>query len=262
MSLTVAAVAELVSGRLEGDGAAAVTGVAPLQSAGPGDVSFLLQSRYARELRETRAAVVLISKTSDLRRDGPTIRVGDPQLAAIRVIGALGLEDRSHPFEGISDRAHVDPGARLDPGVAVAPFVTVCAGARVGAGTVLYPGSFVDRDVSIGRNCVLYPNACVLRSCRLGDRVVLGPGAAVGFDGFGFHPTSGGAVRVPQLGNVVVEDDAYLGANATVDRARFGSTRIGRGAALDNMVHVAHNCSIGDHTLIAAQTGLAGGVRG
>ena len=258
MALTVAEVAELCSGKLEGDGDATVTGVAPLKSAGPQDVSFLTQGRYAAQVTTTQAAVVLLAPDSDARREGPMIRVEDPQAEAIRVIHALGLQDTSHPFEGVSDKAHIDPGAELGDGVVVAPFATICKGARIGAHCVLYPGAYVGRGVTLGSDCILHPHA-VVRHSEIGKRVVIGPGAVIGFDGFGYHPTAEGVIPVPQLGRVVLGDDVVVGANTTVDRARFDETRLGKNVALDNLVHVAHNCTIGEYTLIAAQTGLSGG---
>lgn len=258
MALTVAEVAELCSGKLEGDGGATVAGVASLKSAGPQDLSFLAQARYASQVPTTRAAAVLLAPDSDARREGPVIRVEDPQAEAIRVIHALGLQDTSHPFEGVSDKADIDPAAELGDGVVVGPFVTICKGARIGANCVLYPGAYVGRGVTLGSDCVLHPHA-VVRNAEIGNRVVLGPGAVVGFDGFGFHPTAEGVMRVPQLGRVVLGDDVLVGANAAIDRARFDETRLHKSAALDNLVHIGHNCTIGEYTLIAAQTGLSGG---
>jgi UDP-3-O-[3-hydroxymyristoyl] glucosamine N-acyltransferase len=137
-------------------------------------------------------------------------------------------------------------------------FATVSAKASVGAHTVLYPGVYVGENAMIGDDCILYPNTVVADSCVLGDRVILQPGAVIGGDGFGFAPDNGKYLKIPQVGNVVLEDDVEIGANTTVDRAVMGSTKVGRGTKLDNLIQVAHNCQIGEHTVMAAMTGLAG----
>lgn len=259
MALTVAQIAEMLQGRLEGGGSALVTGVAPIRSAGPHDLAFFQEERYRAQLAECRAAAVLVPMKATAPASCPVIRVKDPQAGFIAVIAALGLEKTDPPFRGVHPKAHVDPAARLGQGVDVGPFVTVCAGARIGDGCILYPGVFIDREVTLGKHCRLHPHACVMRGCTLGNEVVLGPGCVVGSEGFGFYPTPKGLVRVPQLGTVILEDGVNLGANTAVDRARFDATIVRRGAALDNLIHIAHNCSIGEHTAIAALTGVAGG---
>ncbi|MGH7163874.1 MAG: UDP-3-O-(3-hydroxymyristoyl)glucosamine N-acyltransferase [Planctomycetota bacterium] len=261
MPLTVAELAELVAGKLEGDGAARITGVAPLASAGPSDLAFFSDRRHGRALAACRAGVVLLPPSTAAPRGLAAIRVKDPKKAMILAIRALKLEDTEPPFRGVHALAFVDEGATLGEGVVASPFATVCRGARIGDACVLYPGAFVDRDAVLGRGCVLFPHACVMHRCRLGNDVVLGPGAVVGHRGFGFHPTAEGLMRVPQLGTVIVEDGVCLGANTTVDRAGFDATVVRRGAALDNLIHVAHNCSVGEHTAIAALTGVAGGTK-
>ena len=261
-SLTVREIADLVEGTLEGEGTGAgvVEGVAPLKTAGERDLSFLSQTRHAGEVPGCKAAAILMPKKTDAG-DRPVIRVPDPQTALVRVIAALELEDLSHPFEGIHEHACIDAEAELADGVSVGPFVTVSAGARVGKDTVLYPGVFIGPGAVLGEACVLYPNACVMRKCTIGNRVTLGPGAIVGSAGFGFHPTPEGSVRIPQLGTVILEDGVSVGANATIDRARFDVTHVRKGVAFDNLVQIGHNCLVGPNTIIASQSGLGGGTK-
>jgi UDP-3-O-[3-hydroxymyristoyl] glucosamine N-acyltransferase len=259
-SLTVREIADLVEGTLEGEGERVVEGVKPLKTAGEHDLSFLSQDRHVGEVPGCKAAVILLPPKAEVG-DRPVIRVPDPQKAVVQVIAALELEDRSHPFEGIHEHACVDEEAELADGVSVGPFATVCAGARIGRNTVLYPGVFVGPGTVLGEACVLLPNACVMRQCTLGNRVTLGPGAIVGSAGFGFHPTPEGSVRIPQLGTVILEDDVHVGANTTIDRARFDATHVRKGAAFDNLVQIGHNCSVGPNTIIASQSGLGGGTK-
>jgi UDP-3-O-[3-hydroxymyristoyl] glucosamine N-acyltransferase len=258
--LTVREIADLVGGTFDGDGDAVVEGVAPLLTAGERDLAFLSQERHAGEVAACKAAAILMTPKAEAG-DRPVIRVADPQKAVAQVVEALELEDQSHPFEGIHELASIDEGAELADGVSVGPFATVCAGARIGKDTVLYPGVFIGRRVVLGEACVVYPNACVMRECTIGNGVTLGPGSVIGSAGFGFHPTPEGFVRIQQLGTVIIEDGVQIGANTTIDRARFDATIVGKGVALDNLVQIAHNCSVGAHTIIASQSGLAGGTK-
>jgi len=259
MPKSVAEIAQAVGGVLRGRGDAPLTGAAPLESAGPEDIAYFSDVRYAAKVASSRAGAILVPERFSGEARCPVILVGDPALAMIRAIGALGLDRIPHPFRGVHPLASVDPSAALGREVSIGPFAVVAARARIGDGSVLYPGAFVDGDAVIGDGCILYPNACVMRRCVLGKKVILAPGAVIGADGFGFHPTREGLVPVPQLGTVIVEDGVHVGANSTVDRARFEATRIGRGSALDNLVHVGHNCTIGAHSALAALTGVAGG---
>jgi UDP-3-O-[3-hydroxymyristoyl] glucosamine N-acyltransferase len=261
MRLTAAEIARAVGGAVEGDGAVGIEGVAPIERAGSREITFLAEPRPAPEIASCRAGALLAAPGSGGGFPGTIIRVKDPALAMILATRALGLHRIDHPFRGVHPLAGVDPAARLGEGVSIGPHAVVAARATVGARSVLYPGSFVDADAVLGEECILYPGACVMRRCILGRRVVLNPGAIVGTDGFGFHPSPQGLVPVPQLGIVRLEDDVNVGAHSTVDRARFDETVLGRGVALDNHVHIGHNCVVGAHTAIAAHTGIAGGTK-
>jgi UDP-3-O-[3-hydroxymyristoyl] glucosamine N-acyltransferase len=165
-----------------------------------------------------------------------------------------------HPG-GIREGAFVNPKAHVHESACVMSGASVSAKACVGARTVLYPGAFVGENAAIGKDCILYPNAVVMTDCVLGDRVILQPGAVIGGDGFGFAPDAGTYLKIPQVGNVVLEDDVEIGANSTVDRAAMGTTFVGCGTKIDNLVMVAHNCQIGQHTIIVSQVGISGSTK-
>ncbi|MCG3129356.1 MAG: UDP-3-O-acylglucosamine N-acyltransferase [Phycisphaerae bacterium] len=259
LPVTAEELARVAGATVRGDGAVLLRGVAAVAEAGPDELTFITQSRYAGQLSESRAGAVLVP-----RNFGPAPMTAllcdrvDAALAA--VLGALKPEAWSPPV-GAHELSWLDPQAVLEAGVRVGPFVTVAPGSRVGSGSILHPGVFVGRDVRIGRDCVLGPSAVVHDGCVLGDRVVLKAGAVIGGDGFGFYFDGKAHRRVPHAGNVVLEDDVEIGSGTCVDRAKFGSTHIAAGTKIDNHVQVGHNCRIGRATVIAAQTGLSGSTR-
>jgi UDP-3-O-[3-hydroxymyristoyl] glucosamine N-acyltransferase len=249
--------AALVGGRVAGEGDPEVTGVAGLREAEPGEVSFLARKAYAPLLATTRAAAVLVKE--EVPAKVPLVVVEDPEAAATRLAAALAPPPPPE-IPGVHPSAFVDPAAVLGPAVTVGPRAVVEAGARIGARTVVRAGALVGRGARVGEDGLLHPGAVVADGVTIGDRVVVGAGAVVGSDGFGFLPSRKGEVprRIPQVGTVVVGDDVDIGACVCIARARFGRTVIGNGVKLDALIQVAHNCRLGDGTLIAAQTGLAG----
>jgi UDP-3-O-[3-hydroxymyristoyl] glucosamine N-acyltransferase len=163
--------------------------------------------------------------------------------------------------EGIHPRACVDPAAHLEPNVGVGAAAVIEAGARIGTGTTVGAGAYVGRNVAVGDNCLIHPGVRLLHGVRLGSRVIVHAGTVVGSDGFGFVPTGNGHDKIPQIGDVVIEDDVEIGANCTIDRGTLGSTRIGRGVKIDNLVHIGHNVTIGENSVIVAQVGISGSTR-
>jgi UDP-3-O-[3-hydroxymyristoyl] glucosamine N-acyltransferase len=232
--------AERIGAQVVGDGAIRLTSAATLDEAKPGQVSFLANARYADKLRETRASAVIVA--SSVAADGLTLlKSADPYFAFRQAVVALhGF--RRHPVEGVSSAAHVHPSA------------------SVGQGTVIYPGAYVGPRARIGRDCILYPGAVVYDECVLGDRVTIHSGTVIGQDGFGYATHKGEHHKIPQVGNVVIEDDVEIGSNCAIERAALGSTVIGRGTKLDSLVAVGHGTKIGPHGLIVAQVGIAGSV--
>ena len=256
--MTVAELAALVGGSVVGDGSVPVTGASGLRDARPGEVAFLSRARYAPLVEGTAAAALLVKEPLPGCRL-PQVVVRDPEAAMTVAAAALAPPPVRAPA-GIHPSAVVDPAAALGAGVSVGPLAVVEAGARVGDGTVLRAGSFVGRGASVGRDGLLHPGARVLDGVTVGDRAVIGASSVVGCDGYGFLPAGPGRLplRVPHLGTVVVGDDVDIGACVTIARARFGRTTIGNGVKIDTHVHVAHNCHVGDGSLLVSQVGLAG----
>lgn len=258
---TVSEIAELCDAAVEGDGSQEVTGPAALDDATPDEISFLGNSRYAPSMETTRAAAVLVARDVVCAREGLTlVRCDDPSRAFTRVIEAFRPAE-PRPAPGVHPSAVIDPSAELGARVAIGAQCVVGAGARLADDVVLYPGVVIGVDARIGEGTVIYPQAVLYWGVEVGCRCVLHAGVVLGSDGFGFEPTSEGWAKIPQCGTVVVEDDVEIGANSAVDRGRFGATRIGRGAKLDNQVHVAHNVVVGADSLLIAQVGIAGSAR-
>ena len=247
-----------VGATVQGDGSLVVTGVAPLDSAKEGDLTFLTNPRYAKNVGSSRASAVLcqqilpgVSKSFLL--------CPNPYAALAKVIGLFF--PLKAPAPGIQKGAWVHPQASVDPQASIADGVAIAMGARIGARSILYPGVYIGENAVVGEDCLLHPNVTVRENCVLGSRVILQPGVVVGSDGFGFAPEGEGYRKIPQVGNVVIEDDVELGANTCVDRAVLGTTRIGKGTKLDNLIQIGHNVEIGQHTVMAALTGISGSTK-
>ena len=256
--MRLAEAAALVGGKVVGNGAVEVTGVAGLREAGPKDLSFVSRPSYAPLVATTRAAAVVSAAPVPGARV-PIVLVRDPEGAISKIAAALAPPP-ARPAAGVHPSASVDPTAVLGEGVSVGPGAVVEAGARVGARTVIRACASVGRDARVGADGWLHPGARVGDGVTVGDRVTIGFNAVVGGDGFGFLPAGKGKVphRVPHTGTVEIGDDVDIGAGANVARARFGRTVLGRGAKIDALVQVAHNCRVGEGTILAAQVALAG----
>jgi len=254
--VTLAELAARLGCRLEGDGGLDIVRVAGIEEAGPGDLTFLANSKYASYLATTRASAVLVD---DSVVAAPCALLRTPHVYLAFADAVALLAPPAPPVRGISALASVDPTARLAADVAVAPFVAIGPRASIGARTVLHAHAVVGPDATIGADCVVHAHASIREGVSLGDRVVLQDGAVVGSDGFGFARRPDGTHRkIPQVGRVVIEDDVEIGAQSAVDRPAVGETRIGAGTKIDNLVQVAHGVRIGRNALLAAQAGIAG----
>ncbi len=254
--MTLKEIARLLQGDLNGPEDLEITGPAKIEEAGSNQITFLSNKRYTKYLSETRAGAVIVDReTQDIPI--PHIRVDNPYMGFLFVLRMFdpGLQ---RDFSGISGKALISSGASVGADCHIAAGAYIAEGAQLGSGCVLFPGVVIGKNARIGDSCVLYPNVSVRENCVLGRRVVIHDGTVVGSDGFGFAPYQGQYHKIPQLGNVVIEDDVEIGANCALDRATTGSTLIKRGAKIDNLVQIAHNCVVGEHTVIAAQTGMAG----
>ena len=252
--------AELVGGELVGEGSTVITGLAPLESAGPTEAAFLANPRYARHVVGTKAAAVIVPVDYAGPAGVTLIRCADPYFAFRQAMVAL-YGFRPRPFVGIHRWAYIDQRSTLGENVSIAQFVTISEAAQVGSGTILYPGVFIGPHVRIGRDCILYPNVAVYDRCILGDRVTIHANAVIGQDGFGYATRDGQHHKIPQAGWVEVGDDVEIGAACTVDRAAIGATRIGEGSKFSNQVAIGHGTQVGRHNLMVAQVGIAGSTR-
>ena len=261
MQQTASELAVLLNGRVVGNPEVRVRRLAKIESAGPGSVSFLSNPEYERFIYSTEASIVIVTETfepsQDLPQDLTLLRVEDPYRAFARLLEAYDAILKRQ--EGIHPTAVVDEEATLGEGCFVGPGVVVERGAVVGDRVELHAQVHVGRDVRIDQDTVLHSGVRVLDRCVIGRRCTLQAGTIVGSDGFGFAPKEDGTyAKVPQTGNVVIEDNCDVGAMTTIDRATLGSTVLKNGCKLDNLIQVAHNVVIGEATVIAAQTGIAG----
>ena len=262
-SLSLTDVAALVGGRVVGGAPSRrVTRVAPTHDAGTDAITFITDARYLAVLERSAAAAVLLAPVhlSGARpADMAAIVVEDPYLALAQVAQRLAPQP-PRPV-GVHRTAEIDPTADVAADVAIGPFVYVGPRAKIGAGAVLYAGVHVEADARIGAATILFDHVVVRHACQVGDRCTLHPGVVVGADGFGFARRDGAPAKIPQVGIAVLEDDVEVGANATIDRATFGETRVGRGTKIDNLVQIGHNARVGEGCILVAQSGIAGSSR-
>ncbi len=263
-SMTLGEVAALLGGEVVGDPSVEITTIAPIQAAFPGAISFVSNRKYIRQLADTEASGVLVSpELRDRPRPAATslVVLDDPYMGFARLLQHWTKVPRV--AHGVSERAFVDPSADLGADVNVYPFAYVGPGAKVGDRVDLHPGAYVGAGARIGDDTILGPNAVVHHGCDVGARCQLYAGSVVGSDGFGFAPDlrTGLHVKIPQMGNVVIEDDVEVGANVTIDRAAMGETRVGQGTKIDNLVQVGHSAALGRGCFVVSQAGISGTTR-
>ena len=260
-SRSVKEVAEFVQARVLGDETVQLTGISSVQSAAPGDLIFVDDEKNLRLALESQASAVIIGDFAARKPNTkPLLQATQPRLAFARAAHLLCLQPER--TTGIHPSAIVHPSARLANGFTVEERVVIGEGVQIGNSTRIGAGSVIGAQVSIGRNCDLYPNVTVYAGVHLGDRVIVHSGAVLGSDGFGYvrDPETGRYEKFPQVGRLEIEDDVEIGANTTIDRGALDTTRISRGSKIDNLVHIGHNCQIGEDVVIAAQTGLSGSI--
>ena len=238
--------------------------MATLLDATDADISFLGSDAYLKDFARTRAAAVIVKKSVHLpagvNRDKPALLIVDnADLAQAKVLELLA-PPVARPKTGIDPSARVAPSAVLSDDVAIAPNVVIGERSSIGRGTVLHANVFIGDDVIVGDRCEFFPNVVIRERITIGHRVIIHAGSVLGSDGFGYRWDGQQHVKIPQIGTVIVEDDVEIGSCVCVDRAKFSSTRIGRGTKIDNLVQIAHNCQIGPHCIIVGQVGMAGSV--
>ena len=250
--------AQCVQATLHGSSDVLISGLSHLEGATCGDLSFVLKPKFHEAAKNSDAAAFL---SAQLIPDDPRPQLicSNPMLAIVTL--AQKYFSPPLPQRGIHPTAVTGHDVRIGPDVSIGPLVTIGDRAQIGSGVTIYAGVHIGEDAVIGDDCLLYPHVSLLTKCMLGHRVILHSGTVIGSDGFGYAQHEGRHHKIPQLGNVVLEDDVELGANVTVDRATFGSTVIKEGTKIDNQVQIAHNVAIGEHCIIVAQVGIAGSTR-
>ncbi|MEO0732166.1 MAG: UDP-3-O-(3-hydroxymyristoyl)glucosamine N-acyltransferase [Bacteroidota bacterium] len=265
MEITAAQLAKMINATVEGDPEALINAPAKIEEAGPGSITFLANLAYEQHLYTTGATAVLVSRDFVPREPvSPTLlRVDDVRKTVGQLLSVYGNNEAAQTTRRVSDRAAVDPTAKLGAEVRIGKFTIVEAGANIGEGTVVLDQVYIGPNVSIGGGCTIYPGVRILRDCIVGNNCIIHANAVIGGDGFGFNqdPESKVYTKIPQIGNVVIEDEVEIGAGTTIDRAVMGSTVIRKGVKLDNLIQIAHNVEIGTNTVIAALTGIAGSAK-
>lgn len=254
-----------VGGTVIGDGGLVVEGIAPLEDAGPSQISFFANKRYRKAFEATRAGAVIVEPGTPAPAGRTLLAVENAYLAFAKI--STLFHPPREPMPEIAPSAVVHPTATVHPSAQVMPSACIGPGAIVGSRTIVFPGARVGQEARVGADCLVYHNAVIRERCVIGDRVILQPGCVIGSDGFGYALDMQGDghgprhFKVPQAGIVVVEDDVEIGANTCVDRATLGATRIGRGAKIDNLCQIAHNVEIGPLSILASQVGIAGSTK-
>src|SRR5436305_321452 len=260
MTFTLQQLATTSGGELVGDPSLQIMGAASLGDATPGEISFFANRKYVALLRKTRASAVFVPADFAEAITPAQIRVANPTKAFEQVV--FKFAPKAIAFTpGIHPTAVVDPSAQIGKCVSIQPHAVIESGARIGDDTIIGAGSYIGHETVIGPGCLIYPRVTIRERSRIGSRVIIHSGAVIGADGFGFEMVDGRQQKIQQLGIVQIDDDVEIGANTTVDRARFGQTWIQEGVKIDNLVQIAHNVVIGKNSVIVAQTGISGSTR-
>lgn len=261
MSYTLAELGAHCGAQLIGDPTTVISGVNTLDEATPADASFLANSRYTEAMKTTHAGVICVTPQIPLP-EGKNFLVSDDPSRTFQLIVELLIPPTTSGFTGIHPSAVIHPSVILGANVTVGPHAVIDRNAKIGSNTHIGPNVSISYEVVIGEDCQIQPNCTIRERCRLGNRVILQPGVVIGSCGFGYTPDKlGRHIKLEQLGIVILEDDVEIGANTTIDRSRFKATIIRKGAKIDNLVQIAHNVEVGEHNIIAAQTGIAGSVK-
>jgi len=262
MEFTAAQIAGFLKGTVDGNPEIKVSNLSKIEEGSAGTLTFLANPKYTPFIYTTSASVVVVNHdfTATQAVHATLIRVADAYSAFATLLEMFGKMKQE--YQGISPKATLHPDARVGAGVTVGDFSVIGKNAVIGTDVVIYPQVFVGEGVTIGDGCILYPGVKVYHQCQIGNHCTLHSGVIIGSDGFGFAPVSGNNYqKIPQLGNVILEDNVEIGSNTTIDRATLGSTLIGKGVKLDNLIQVGHNVEIGENTVIAAQTGISGSTK-
>lgn len=262
MKITPLLLASMIEGTVEGDENIEITGFAKIEEAQPGHITFIANPKYSHFISTTKASVILVDKLIERPAEctATLIRVEDPYSAVARLLASF-QSSKTQPV-GVEQPCHISDGVEVPEGAYIGAFTYIGRNVKLGRNVKIYPQVYLGDNVEIGDDCVIHPGVKIYEDCRIGNRCILHSGVVIGADGFGFAPDSEGRYnKIAQIGNVVLQDDVEVGANTTIDRATFGSTVIGLGTKLDNLIQIAHNVEIGRNNVFAAQTGVAGSTK-
>jgi UDP-3-O-[3-hydroxymyristoyl] glucosamine N-acyltransferase len=261
MKISLKDIAGFIGGEITGDEKLEVKNLARIEEALPGDLTFLYLSHYEKYFPSTKASAILVKPGFNKSRDDISyVEVSDPNKAFFKLVRKFFLP--SYPLEGIDETTFIHPDADVGENFSAGKNVVISEGCRIGNNVKIFHNTVLLQNVEIGDDCLVFQNVSIRENCKIGNRVIIHPGTVIGSDGFGFEPDDKGKfIKIPQIGNVIVEDDVELGSNVSVDRASIGSTIIKRGVKIDNLVQIAHNVYIGDDTVISDQAGISGSTK-
>jgi UDP-3-O-[3-hydroxymyristoyl] glucosamine N-acyltransferase len=263
MQFPASQIALIVNGKVEGDANIAVNSFGKIEEASEGQLTFFANSKYEEFLYRTKASIVIIKEDYDLKHPikATIIRVQDAYTAFATLLSKY-QEIMQQQMSGIQEPSYISKTASYGENVFIGAFAYLGENVKLGNNTKIYPNAYIGDNVSIGDNSVIHPGVKIYNDCKVGNDVTIHAGTVIGSDGFGFVPQADGTVKkVPQIGNVIIEDNVEIGSNTTIDRATIGSTLIRSGAKLDNLIQIAHNVEVGNFTVIAAQVGVSGSTK-
>lgn len=256
MKKTLKEIADIIDGEIVGDKDIIVTGVCGIKEAREGDLTFVANSRYLPLMNHTKASAIITSK--DVKSaPKPIIKTENPSIAFAKMVSLLAPNETQRP-KGIHKTVVLGDKVKIGQGVAIGPYAVIEDNVEIKDNSILYAGVYVGHHTKIGKDCVIYPYVIIRERIVINNRVIIHGGTVIGSDGFGFSTVMGVHHRIPQIGNVIIEDDVEIGANVSIDRARFDKTLIKKGTKIDNLVQIAHNVVIGENSIIVAQSGISG----
>ena len=259
MKFTAKQIAKILNGKIVGNSEVEVNSLAKIEDGKKGDICFLSNEKYTPHIYTTKASIVIVNNSFNNKKEiaSTLIKVEDAYSSFSKLIELYNKIQFNEV--GLSNKSDINKNSSISDNVFVGAFTSISEGVTIGENVKIYSNCYIGKNVIIGDNSIIYPNVSIYHNCKIGENNILHSGVVIGSDGFGFAPNSENNYnKISQIGNVIISDDVEIGANTTIDRATMGSTKIGKGVKLDNLIQIAHNVEIGDHTVIAAQVGIAG----
>ena len=260
MSISIKEIAEIINAEIENKKDFEINDIKKIDEAGKSDITFLHNEKYYSHIKTTKAKIIIVPKDFTTSKDITLLKVDDPYKAFLKILRTF-YPIQPIAEQGIHSMSAVNDSAVIGINPSISQFVSIGKGSRIGGNIQIQPNVTIGSNVTIGDNVIIYSNVSIRESCIIGDNVIIQNGAVIGSDGFGFAPGQTDYEKVPQVGNVILEDNVEIGANTVIDRATMGSTIIRRGTKLDNLIQIAHNVEVGSNTVIAAQTGISGSTK-